>query len=75
MKFMVYFLLVCSILCFMICFFMRGNIFRLVLPPLTRQRSLNNIPQQHAILYYSQRASKGGLLISEATVISHTAGG
>ncbi|KAI8013634.1 putative 12-oxophytodienoate reductase 11 [Camellia lanceoleosa] len=38
-----------------------------VLAPLTRQRSFNNVPQPHAILYYSQRTSKGGLLISKAT--------
>ncbi|XP_057759872.1 12-oxophytodienoate reductase 2-like [Arachis stenosperma] len=43
---------------------------RVVLAPLTRQRSYNHVPQSHAALYYSQRASKGGLLISEATVIS-----
>ncbi|KAJ1384373.1 NADH:flavin oxidoreductase/NADH oxidase, N-terminal [Sesbania bispinosa] len=42
---------------------------RIVLAPLTRQRSYNNVPQPHAILYYSQRASKGGLLIAEATGI------
>ncbi|GFQ00588.1 putative 12-oxophytodienoate reductase 11 [Phtheirospermum japonicum] len=48
---------------------------RVVLAPLTRNRSYNNIPQPHAILYYSQRASKGGLLISEATGVSDTAQG
>ncbi|KAF5947872.1 hypothetical protein HYC85_013829 [Camellia sinensis] len=46
-----------------------------VLAPLTRQRSFNNVPQPHAILYYSQRTSKGGLLISEATGVSDTAQG
>ncbi|KAJ0977208.1 hypothetical protein J5N97_012682 [Dioscorea zingiberensis] len=45
---------------------------RIVLAPLTRQRSYGNIPQQHAILYYSQRTTKGGFLISEGTVISET---
>ncbi|CAI9115117.1 OLC1v1015953C1 [Oldenlandia corymbosa var. corymbosa] len=45
---------------------------RIVLAPLTRQRSYGNIPQPHAILYYSQRTSKGGLLISEGTTISET---
>ncbi|PON89830.1 NADH:flavin oxidoreductase/NADH oxidase, N-terminal [Trema orientale] len=49
--------------------------FRIVLAPLTRQRSYNNIPQPHAILYYSQRTSKGGLLIAEATGISDTSRG
>ncbi|CAA7396554.1 unnamed protein product [Spirodela intermedia] len=40
---------------------------RVVLAPLTRQRSYGNVPQPHAVLYYSQRATKGGLLIAEAT--------
>ncbi|KAF5196686.1 12-oxophytodienoate reductase [Thalictrum thalictroides] len=48
---------------------------RVVLPPLTRQRSYGSIPQEHAILYYSQRTTKGGLLIAEATTISETAQG
>ncbi|XP_062030200.1 12-oxophytodienoate reductase 2-like [Rosa rugosa] len=48
---------------------------RVVLAPLTRQRSYGNVPQPHAILYYSQRASKGGLLITEATGVSDTAQG
>ncbi|KAJ4842030.1 putative 12-oxophytodienoate reductase 11 [Turnera subulata] len=48
---------------------------RVVLAPLTRQRSFNNVPQPHAILYYSQRTSKGGLLITEATGVSDTARG
>lgn len=49
--------------------------FRVVLAPLTRQRSYNNVPQPHAILYYSQRTTKGGLLIAEATGVSDTAQG
>ncbi|KAG6752186.1 hypothetical protein NC652_031556 [Populus alba x Populus x berolinensis] len=48
---------------------------RIVLAPLTRQRSYNNVPQPHAILYYSQRTTEGGLLIAEATGISDTAQG
>ncbi|KAM7515327.1 hypothetical protein LguiA_004910 [Lonicera macranthoides] len=48
---------------------------RIVLAPLTRQRSYNNVPQPHAILYYSQRTTKGGLLIAEATGVSDTAQG
>ncbi|XP_022736672.1 putative 12-oxophytodienoate reductase 11 isoform X2 [Durio zibethinus] len=40
-----------------------------------RQRSYDNVPQPHAILYYSQRTSKGGLLIAEATGVSDTAQG
>ncbi|KAI3765580.1 hypothetical protein L2E82_15618 [Cichorium intybus] len=48
---------------------------RVVLAPLTRQRSFGNLPQPHAILYYSQRTTKGGLLISESTGVSDTAQG
>ncbi|GLT63297.1 hypothetical protein SLA2020_358710 [Shorea laevis] len=48
---------------------------RIVLAPLTRQRSFGNVPQPHASLYYSQRTSKGGLLIAEATGVSDTAQG
>ncbi|WOK97388.1 12-oxophytodienoate reductase 5 [Canna indica] len=48
---------------------------RIVLAPLTRSRSYGNVPQPHAILYYSQRATKGGLLITEATGVSDTAQG
>ncbi|XP_020107146.1 putative 12-oxophytodienoate reductase 11 isoform X2 [Ananas comosus] len=48
---------------------------RIVLAPLTRTRSYGNVPQPHAILYYSQRATKGGLLIAEATGLSDTAQG
>ncbi|EMS57216.1 12-oxophytodienoate reductase 2 [Triticum urartu] len=50
-------------------------LFRVVLAPLTRQRSFGNVPQPHAILYYQQRATKGGLLIAEATGVSDTAQG
>ncbi|RWR92675.1 12-oxophytodienoic acid reductase 1 [Cinnamomum micranthum f. kanehirae] len=48
---------------------------RVVLAPLTRQRSYGNIPQPHAVLYYSQRSTKGGFLISEGTCISNSAMG
>ncbi|KAL6652683.1 hypothetical protein ACP70R_011608 [Stipagrostis hirtigluma subsp. patula] len=48
---------------------------RVVLAPLTRQRSFANVPQAHAILYYQQRTTKGGLLIAEATGVSETAQG
>ncbi|KAG9444444.1 hypothetical protein H6P81_015784 [Aristolochia fimbriata] len=48
---------------------------RIVLAPLTRQRSYGNVPQPHAALYYSQRTTKGGLLIAEATIVSDTAQG
>ncbi|XP_040367444.1 LOW QUALITY PROTEIN: 12-oxophytodienoate reductase 2 [Rosa chinensis] len=48
---------------------------RVVLAPLTRWRSYNNLPQPHAILYYSQRTTNGGLLIAEASGVSDTAQG
>ncbi|XP_054799262.1 putative 12-oxophytodienoate reductase 11 [Prosopis cineraria] len=48
---------------------------RIVLAPLTRTRSYNFFPQPHAALYYSQRTTKGGFLISEASGISETAQG
>jgi 12-oxophytodienoic acid reductase len=48
---------------------------RVVLAPLTRCRSYGNVPQPHAAVYYAQRATKGGLLIAEATGVSATAQG
>ncbi|XP_020581544.1 putative 12-oxophytodienoate reductase 11 isoform X2 [Phalaenopsis equestris] len=48
---------------------------RIVLAPLTRSRSFGYVPQPHAILYYSQRTTKGGLLITEAAGVSETAQG
>ena len=43
---------------------------RIVLAPLTRNRSPNAVPTPLAVTYYTQRAS-AGLLITEATAISH----
>jgi len=48
---------------------------RVVLAPLTRYRSPNHIPGELVSTYYEQRASKGGLLITEATFIAEEAGG
>ncbi|KAI5079626.1 hypothetical protein GOP47_0005105 [Adiantum capillus-veneris] len=48
---------------------------RVVLAPLTRSRSYGCVPQLHAALYYSQRATSGGFLIAEATGVSDTAQG
>ncbi|KAI9265043.1 hypothetical protein BDA99DRAFT_436889 [Phascolomyces articulosus] len=50
---------------------------RVVLAPLTRLRADENhvIPPDLAIEYYSQRATPGGLLISEGILISEDAGG
>ncbi|KAF2324795.1 hypothetical protein GH714_017121 [Hevea brasiliensis] len=46
---------------------------KIVLAPLTRMRSYNFTAQPHAILYYSQRTTKGGFLIGEASAVSETA--
>ncbi|KAF5457085.1 hypothetical protein F2P56_021216 [Juglans regia] len=51
------------------------SFFRVVLAPMGRNRCYGYVPQPHAILYYSQRTSKGGLLIAEATAVSDTSRG
>jgi N-ethylmaleimide reductase len=43
---------------------------RIIMAPLTRTRSPEHIPNEDVVEYYRQRASDGGLLISEATHIS-----
>lgn len=53
---------------------------RIVLAPLTRMRATKEsegvyVPNDLLVEYYSQRASKGGLLLSEATPISRLAAG
>ncbi|XP_027355091.1 putative 12-oxophytodienoate reductase 11 [Abrus precatorius] len=48
---------------------------RIVLAPLTRTRSYNFVAQPHAAIYYSQRTTKGGFLIGEASGVSNTAQG
>jgi len=48
---------------------------RVALAPLTRCRSFGYVPQPHAAVYYAQRATEGGLLIAEATGVSHSAQG
>ncbi|CAO3596137.1 unnamed protein product [Absidia cylindrospora] len=49
---------------------------RVVLAPLTRFRNSDNgVIQDRVVEYYTQRATKGGLLITEATVISPAADG
>ena len=47
---------------------------RIVMAPLTRNRSPNAVPQAITAQYYAQRAT-AGLLISEGTAISHQAQG
>ncbi|KAM0894819.1 hypothetical protein ACQ4PT_024263 [Festuca glaucescens] len=46
---------------------------RVVLAPLTRQRSYGNVTQPHAAVYYTQRATADDLLITEAMGVSATA--
>ena len=52
---------------------------RIVYAPLTRCRAANpgHVPQDNAVEYYSQRARgcEGGLIITEATVVSETGHG
>src|ERR1700761_9664237 len=50
---------------------------RVVMAPLTRSRSQQpgDVPSDLMLEYYGQRASDGGLIISEATAISPTARG
>src|SRR4051794_15015634 len=50
---------------------------RIVMAPLTRSRSRlpGDVPSDLMLEYYAQRASDGGLIISEATTISLTARG
>src|ERR1700734_1282389 len=50
---------------------------RVVMAPLTRSRSVQPgaIPGDLMLEYYSQRASDGGLIVSEATSISVAGGG
>ncbi|KAJ4760676.1 12-oxophytodienoate reductase-like protein [Rhynchospora pubera] len=43
---------------------------RVVMAPMTRLRSYENVPQANAALYYTQRATQGGLLISEPAGVS-----
>ena len=42
---------------------------RIVLAPLTRCRALNNVPVDMSVQYYSERATEGGLMISEGTIV------
>lgn len=54
-----------------------GNIelkHRVIMAPLTRYRAPNFTPDELMVKYYSQRATEGGLIISEATNISPTSG-
>ncbi|CAI5956554.1 unnamed protein product [Closterium sp. NIES-64] len=48
---------------------------RIVYAPLTRDRAVGTIPQPNAATYYSQRAHKGGLMLTEGTCISPEAHG
>ncbi|KAI5674287.1 hypothetical protein M9H77_14651 [Catharanthus roseus] len=48
---------------------------RVVLAPMTRCRAIDSIPRPAMAEYYAQRATKGGFLITEGTMISPTAAG
>ena len=48
---------------------------RIVYAPLTRNRSPGMVPRPEVATYYSQRACKGGLMLTEATCISQGAAG
>ncbi|GAB4838028.1 12-oxophytodienoate reductase 3 [Ancistrocladus abbreviatus] len=48
---------------------------RVVLAPMTRCRALDGIPNEAHVVYYTQRSTQGGLLITEGTLISPTAPG
>ncbi|KAF8023429.1 hypothetical protein BT93_F0819 [Corymbia citriodora subsp. variegata] len=48
---------------------------RVVMAPMARCRAIDEIPLPAHAEYYAQRATEGGLLISEATIISDTAAG
>lgn len=48
---------------------------RIVMAPLTRCRAPKSIPTQVMATYYGQRATPGGLIVSEATIISEQARG
>lgn len=48
---------------------------RVVMAPLTRCRAIGGIPAASTVEYYSQRATEGGLIVSEATCVSPTAHG
>jgi len=46
---------------------------RIVMPPMTRKRSPDGIPNQAVANYYSRRSTDAGLIISEGTVIERPA--
>lgn len=50
---------------------------RIAMAPLTRLRAdqVTKVPGDQSAEYYAQRASKGGLIISEATIVSEQGGG
>ncbi|KAJ3705870.1 hypothetical protein LUZ61_009575 [Rhynchospora tenuis] len=48
---------------------------RVVLAPMTRCRAINGVPNQGMALYYAQRSTPGGYLITEGTTISPTGPG
>lgn len=47
---------------------------RAVMVPMTRLRAANHVPNTLMAQYYGQRATPGGLIISEAIMVSAMAG-
>ena len=43
---------------------------RAVMAPMTRSRAIGNVPNDHMVEYYAQRAQDAGLLITEGTAPS-----
>lgn len=48
---------------------------RVVLAPMTRCRAIGGVPQAAHVEHYSQRATRGGLLITEASAVAPEAYG
>ncbi|KAI8896251.1 hypothetical protein BC833DRAFT_598232 [Globomyces pollinis-pini] len=48
---------------------------RIAMAPLTRFRAIGGVPNDLHVEYYSQRATDGGLIITEGTIIAYEAGG
>lgn len=54
---------------------MDTGVRRVVLAPMTRCRAIGGVPQAAHVEHYSQRATRGGLLITEASAVAPEAYG
>lgn len=54
---------------------MDSGVRRVVLAPMTRCRAIGGVPQAAHVEHYSQRATRGGLLITEASAVAPEAYG